>query len=289
MRLTVYETDGSSFRTIFRERIMAGLAGYLQKDGALSEEGIACASAGLLSFKDMLGALSIDNAHVFATAALRNAVNSEKAASQLQKATGFEIEIISGIEEAMCGYTGAMTELNLSEGTFIDIGGASTEISVFGKGGASFADSFPVGALLLYKNCVKKLIPGKKGLSRLEAAACEGINKNRIAGLSLHAPTVCVGGTARAALKLARSVFDLPKDENSFTARQLDELCGILFRGDRRAVDLILKNTPDRVHTIIPGLVILRHTASLCKSDRLCVSQYGVREGYLCRKILTSK
>ena len=41
IRLTLYETDGSNFKILFREKIMAGLAGYVE-DGRLGSEGCLC-------------------------------------------------------------------------------------------------------------------------------------------------------------------------------------------------------------------------------------------------------
>ena len=59
IRLTLYETEGQSFKILFREKIMAGLAGYVE-DGQLSAEGIECAAAGLLTFRSILQTLEID-------------------------------------------------------------------------------------------------------------------------------------------------------------------------------------------------------------------------------------
>ena len=39
IRLTVYEVEGHAFRILFREKVMAGLASYVE-NGALSAEGI---------------------------------------------------------------------------------------------------------------------------------------------------------------------------------------------------------------------------------------------------------
>ena len=39
IRLTLYETEQQRFKILFREKIMAGLAGYVE-DGTLSAEGI---------------------------------------------------------------------------------------------------------------------------------------------------------------------------------------------------------------------------------------------------------
>ncbi len=42
IRLTLYETEGEHFKTLFREKIMAGLAGYVE-NRTLSAAGIECA------------------------------------------------------------------------------------------------------------------------------------------------------------------------------------------------------------------------------------------------------
>lgn len=111
IRLTLYETQQQSFKILFREKIMAGLAGYVE-DGRLSAEGIECACAGLLTFRGILQTLQIDSVRVFATASLRNISNTQQALSVIRAATGYAVEVISGEDEALYGYTGAMQELD---------------------------------------------------------------------------------------------------------------------------------------------------------------------------------
>lgn len=84
IRLTVYETEGQSFRILFREKIMAGPAGYVE-DGKLSAEGIECACAGLLTFRKILQTLQIENVRIFATASLRNISNTARALSVIAR------------------------------------------------------------------------------------------------------------------------------------------------------------------------------------------------------------
>ena len=160
IRLTLYETDGLSFKILFREKIMAGLAGYVE-DGKLSAEGIECACAGLLTFRGILQTLAIDRISVFATASLRNISNTKQALSVIHAATGYSVEVISGEDEALFGYAGAMRELHLTGGAFLDIGGASTEIVTFEDGRPVDFASFPIGSLSLYRRCVKKFCRGK--------------------------------------------------------------------------------------------------------------------------------
>lgn len=285
MRLTAYETDAAAFKVLFREKFMAGLAGYVE-NGCLSEAGIQCACGGLLDFRETLTSLNITEASVFATASLRNIKNTEQAVSAITEATGYHVEVIGGEEEAMYGYLGAIRDVDIARGAVVDVGGASTEIVIFGEEGLESSFSFPIGSLNLYRSCVKKIMPGETARKEIRKVIRGEISKARIPRTKQRLPLICVGGTARAVLKLAVAVYALPKDCGAITAEQLEGLCTILYRGDRRAVDLILKIAPDRVHTIIPGIMVLRHIVKSLGAETLTVSKYGVREGYLCRKSL---
>ena len=267
IRLTLYETEGQSFKILFREKIMAGLAGYVE-DGKLSAEGIECACAGLLTFRKILQTLQIENTRIFATASLRNVSNTERALSVIRVATGFSVEVISGEDEALFGYTGAMQELHLTGGAFLDIGGASTEIVTFEDGAPVDFASFPIGSLKRLRQEISKTIDISDG------------------ALAPRALLVGVGGTARAALKLARHYCGISDDCRSMTAEQLDSLCAFLCSGKKEASDLILRLEAERIHTLVPGLLILQHVFHLFHAEQLVIGKYGVREGYLCQRIL---
>ena len=47
----------------------------------------------------------------------------------------------------------------------------------------------------------------------------------------------------------------------------------------------VLKTKPDRIHTITTGMIILEAIAKFYDSKRVYISDYGVREGYLAKKI----
>ena len=284
IRLTLYKTQGQSFKILFREKIMAGLAGYVE-EGKLSAEGIDCACSGLLSFRSILQALEIENVRVFATASLRNISNTEQALSVIRAATGYAVEVISGEDEALFGYAGAMEELHLTSGAFLDIGGASTEIVTFEEGKPTDFASFSLGSLSLYRRCVKKVLPGVGSVKRLRQTV-GGVIDIPQGALAERALVVGVGGTARATLKLARHYYKMSEDCRSITAEQLDGLCDFLCSGKKAVSDLILRLEPERIHTLVPGVLILQHVFHLFHAQQLVVSKYGVREGYLCQRIL---
>lgn len=286
MRLTVYRIEARQFRILCKEKIMAGLAGYVE-NGCLTDDGIACAREGLLDFKNTLKALGISAVSVFATASLRNIHNTMEAVVALRAATGFPVEVITGEEEALYGYVGAMQELDITDGVFTDIGGASTEVTVLANGTPGATASFPLGSLGLYRECVKKILPGRGSISRIERAIRKETAHFPFPAQPLPTPLVCVGGTARAVLKIARRLFDLPASCRRVTADQLAQLSAILCAADKAAADLILRLAPERIHTMVPGLLILRYLAEQFHVSGIVVSQYGVREGYVCQKLLT--
>ena len=284
IRLTLYETEGQSFRILFREKFMAGLAGYVE-EGKLSNEGIECACEGLLNFRSILQTLEIDHISVFATASLRNIFNTKQALSVIRANTGYSVEVISAEDEALFGYTGAMQELRLTSGAFVDIGGASTEIVTFKDSIPVDFDSFPIGSLKLYRECVKGIVPGRGALRRMEKRIGEEIGDQVFSCSPDGGRIVCIGGTSRAVLKLARRVFSLEEGQNHIRTRQLNELCDLIFKADKESCDLILKSVPERIHTLIPGMMILRYITNRFHASEITISDYSVREGYLCQKI----
>lgn len=284
MRLTVYNAEKNSFQILFKEKIMTALAGYVE-NGKLSAEGIDSACSALMEFRHRLDVLEITDVHVFATASLRNISNTEEAVEEIRQAVGFSVEVISGEEEAMYGFTGALTDVSLSEGVFVDIGGASTEISVFCEDRVQKAFSFPVGSLKLYRECVKGILPGRGSFHRMEKRIRDEIDGSVFSCIPEGGRIACIGGTSRAVMKLARRVYALPAGQNRISGSQFVQLCDRIFKTDKDACDLILKSAPERIHTLIPGMMILKYIAEQFHASEITVSHYSVREGYLCQKI----
>lgn len=285
MRLTVYESENGDFKILFKEKIMAGLAGYVEK-GALTKTGITVAINGLLEFREVLESLAIENVVAFATASLRNVSNAEEALTKVEAASGYQVELISGDDEAYYSYSGAMHNLDIDSGALMDIGGASTEIVSFKDREVTGTVSVGLGSLNLFKQYVSFVLPSRGEIKRIRRAARDCIDKGSGFKFKRNASLVCVGGTARAVLSLARDIFDLEGEENRLSRKQFDTLCSFLLSPDKEVADLILRLKPDRIHTMIPGALIMQHVVNLFDAEEIIVSKYGVREGYLCRKIL---
>ena len=80
------------------------------------------------------------------------------------------------------------------------------------------------------------------------------------------------------------------KDDSckEITIQELDEMVEFLMNKDALSRDAILKKCPDRIHTIIPGALVIQALAKKVGAERLYISDYGVREGYLWKKVIKS-
>lgn len=300
IRLCVYQAEGEAFHLLFSEKVMAGLAGYV-RNGALSPAGIRQAAAALTKFRELLAQFEIGHTFVFATASLRNITNTEEAVQQISVQTGFSIDLLSGEEEAVLDYRGSLHAQDLPSGLLIDIGGGSTELVVFEQGAIRLAKSLPVGSLSLHTQYVKKFLPRAEEQEQIrkrirqefgrfkktsEHPAPDSACGQGLSSFRPDYPEICgVGGTARAALKLINAEYRLPHDNRQFSAGQLHALTETLCLRNKEARTRILRACPDRVHTIIPGLLILDALVRQCGGRRVTVSRFGVREGYLCKQL----
>lgn len=293
IRLTVYKVKDGRFRILFKEKRMLGLAGYVE-DGCINEQGIARAIQGLSEFRAILDSLGIkSNIYVFATASLRNIANTDEAEARIEAATGLAIDVITGEEEALLGYTGVMQEISAKSGVFVDIGGGSTETAVFSGGEPRMLRSYREGSLKLYKECVEGILPGKSGVKRINAAIKREFGKqplqNDKGNAGKNRALICTGGTARSILKFVRYMDRDAAESRIVTVKQFERL-GALFLGDRKkAADIILRVDPERIHTIIPGYLIMKYIVQRFGIKEMTVGSYGVREGYLCQRILKQK
>lgn len=121
---------GGGYKIIARQRQKVRLADGLQANGELDQAAIERGVACLDGFRNYLARGHIQHIRCVATAALRQASNSDAVINAFEQALGVPIELISGNTEAELIYQGATAALANSQQAMLvlDIGGASTEI-----------------------------------------------------------------------------------------------------------------------------------------------------------------
>lgn len=285
IRLTVYQVEEGRIQTVFHEKSTAGLAGYVTEKGKLSRAGIERAITALERFQSILQKLSIEQVAVFATASLRNIVNTDEALECIERRTGFRVEVISGEKEALLDYVGATYLLPGTDGLLVDIGGGSTELVFFSRGEIKKAASMPVGSLNMYNKYVSHLLPTKSEREKIERRVAKELNKLDLP--EQVCPVLCgVGGSVRATGKLINAQEKLPPANRTVYLHTVSKVLESFRDESKENLTRLLKVTPERLHTLLPGMTILRQIARTFCSDTMIVSDYGVREGYLLSEVL---
>lgn len=287
VRLSIYKVGEGKLQTLFTVKETAGLVNYI-RDEKMTEDGLAKAIHVLNHFKTILEQFSVDQTAVFATASLRSIKNQEDVLKIIYEKTGYEIDVLSGHEEAVCDFYGIIRGYEQADGLVFDIGGGSTEIISFEQKNPCIFESINIGSLKLYRDYVGKIIPKKKEIEKIQRKIRKEFKV--LLGCGMFAKdyrktqVIGVGGSARALLKIVNEFFDKEIENRKIKAGEINELVEMAENKDTGFYKLILKLCPDRIHTLIPGMLILQNIVKETKVKEIEISRYGVREGYLQKK-----
>ena len=287
VRLNIYKSEYGNMIQVLSRKESVGLASYV-KNGQMMPSGIRRAVDVLSEFKALLDGLQIKDVHVFATAALRNAKNSSAAVAEISRQSGLDIQVISGETEAELDFIGASQAMESADhGILVDIGGGSTELVPYKDGKMLGAVSLPFGSLNTYDKFVDNILPTAKERKAIRKAVRDALKKLPEEFSEKKYPVVCgVGGTARAACKLAIDMFRLPAESSTLKTAHLEKMIKVLENGTKNSVpvdalDILVRVIPYRVRTIAPGMIVLYTIAKYFGCDTVEVTESGVREGYL--------
>jgi exopolyphosphatase/guanosine-5'-triphosphate,3'-diphosphate pyrophosphatase len=108
------------------------------------------------AYKLLMDIYGVQAVKACATSAMRDATNGKQVLEEIKKETGIEVNIITGQEEANIIYETHIAE-NLNTGKsyiYIDVGGGSTEVTLFSDNKVVFKESFNIGTIRLLHNKV---------------------------------------------------------------------------------------------------------------------------------------
>ena len=224
-----------------------------------------------------------------ATSAVREAKNRSDFLKQVRKATGIDIEVVSGVEEARLIHLGVLNAIGIHDRPMFvfDIGGGSTEVMVGLDDEVLFARSFKLGAVRL----TDRFFAGNS-LHPSAVPSCRAFIRST---LSVVAPEVkelgfeVVAASSGTAETIARMILGIrggsePKSMNRFE-----------FSGDEvRAVVTALQSAStveerikrfglesNRGDIILAGALILEGLVDIFELKSIMFSDYALREGLL--------
>lgn len=124
--------------------------------GSISDEKKKKLIDTIKAYKLLMEIYQVEALKACATSAMRDASNGKTILEEIKKETGITVQVISGQEEANVIYETHIAE-NLSNGKsymYIDVGGGSTEITLFSNDQIIFKESFNIGTIRLLNDKV---------------------------------------------------------------------------------------------------------------------------------------
>ncbi|WP_211746521.1 Ppx/GppA phosphatase family protein [Paenibacillus sp. Marseille-Q4541] len=283
IRLVIYEVlHMGAHRVLYEKKYAARLSQKVDPDGTISYDAIASILPVLRSYQEICASYRVNNIRAAATAAIRNARNRDEITTWIRNEIGLEVQLISGEDEGRLGFLGVIESLSISDGFIIDIGGGSTEITLFLDGQYKDSLSIPYGAVNSHARYGSSAYWSRDMVDAFRSSIHAYLKDYSWTQDHTGLPLVGLGGTVRSLAKMAqkKQEYSLPVMHNY---RMEPEDIRVFYNtlpyipSDQR------KKTPglskDRTDLIIPGVILLQTIFEWLESTHYIVSGAGLRDG----------
>lgn len=262
----VFETSlGPVFKkaTLIRLPIRLGEDSFHQHE--IEEHKIEEMVAAMKAFRHLLTAYRVISYRACATSAMRDAINGKEVIKRIKKESGIHIDVIDGESEADLIFDNNISDKleNLNTQVYMDVGGGSTEYTVFHNNEKVLSRSFDIGTIRLKDNLVSKAswLELKNWLAMVKkeykpkVLIGSGGNINTLFKLSLLHPMVPL--SKRKIKKLYKDLKALSYDEKI----------------------ALMNLRPDRADVIIPATELFLFALSKSGAKEIIVPQVGLVDG----------
>jgi len=285
VRLKIARLQAGRLRALHEDREVTRLGEGVFGSGFLTPESMAETVKVLRRFHRATQQIVTDSVRVVATSALRDARNSQAFLEWVRSATGWRVEIVSGVEEARLIHLGLVSSPRVDRmpTLMMDLGGGSCELTVTQGGHIRDAVSLPLGAVRLTNEFLGH-DPTRKGeLKRLRGFVAREVSRitGRIA-IAKVKNVIATSGTAAALAAVAshlrrgagRKRLVVSRTEMSRIAKRLARLPV----AERREIEGI---GPRRAEIIVAGAAVYHELLERLHLKGFRYSPLGLRDGIL--------
>ncbi|MDO5607421.1 MAG: rod shape-determining protein [Capnocytophaga sp.] len=244
-------------------------------DGQISDENASRLSDAMKAFELIMKVNKVERYMACATSAMREAVNGQEVADKIKQDTGVEIRIIEGAEEAAIIASTDLHSMIKEDKTYlyIDVGGGSTEFTIFAKGEVAASRSFPIGTVRLLDDMVS---------TKMWKEAENWVKDNTKKYDKIDA--IGSGGNINRIFKDSGRKKDQPLTYK-YLSDQSKYLSSYTF--EERIRDL--GYNADRADVIVHAVKIYINAMKWCKSKHIYVPKIGLSDGIIKRMYTQQK
>jgi len=233
--------------------------------GEIGEENQERMIDAMHAYKLLMKVHGVSQYLAYATSALREANNGHQFVARVHKATGISIEIIDGQREAeIIASTDLYSVLKPNKNyLFVDVGGGSTELTVYSKGQILISKSFKLGTVRLLKKMVSKQV-WNDYQSWIE------MHTNGLQDFSILGS----GGTINTLFKLSGHKLGKP-----LSLDYVEKQYNALKKMSRKKMMTRLKLNPDRADVIVQATRIYLLAMQHANASKIHVPKVGLADG----------
>ena len=292
-RLKIGRVVQHRLRIVHEDREVTRLGGSVFETGIVSPEAMAATLRTLKRFHKAVQLHGTDKVRAVATSAMRDARNSRAFQAWVRDETGWDVEIISGLEEGRLIHRGVVENEAGAGGrcVLVDVGGGSCEITLSEHKRMHETISLPLGAVRLTQEFVRSEVPGKDEVRRLRQFIDRELRKAR---RRIHPDGVRLvigtSGTAAALFDAGRAWTKRRGGKGSGakdliptgTVRRLTSKLTKMKMGERSAVPGI---GPKRSEIIVAGAHVFAEILEAFALPGFRYSPMGLRDGILAQML----
>ena len=233
--------------------------------GEITEENIDRMIDAMKAFKLLMKVHRVEKYLAFATSAMREAYNGKEVVDIIKKKADIKIEIIDGKKEAaIIASTDLKYLLKTDENyLFVDVGGGSTEFSLFSDGKLVVSKSFKIGTVRLLNNMVNDIVWQE----------IEKWIKTNTQGYE-HVSLIGTGGNINKLIKMSGKSQEKPLSY-MYINSQYAALNAMSY--EQRIAELGLN--ADRADVIIPAVKIYLNAMKWSGARNIYVPKIGLSDG----------
>ena len=274
--------DGGGIEVIAQQSMNLDLMSHVGPDGFLSPEGVANTLDAIEDFVMVCLGYGVETINAVGTAALRESGNVSSITAAAFRRFGVNLRIISGQEEAVYCFIGAVHGLPVDHGLLADIGGGSMELAQFADRSLEKACSLPLGSLRISNMFRLTDRPAPEDLAEACGHVRRVLAEAEVPRLRPRGTLIGSGGSIRLLSKLDRRRWPYPilrMHGYRIDAQPLRELTEELSRADRAERMGMSGMNPGRAHSVVGGAVVAQVLMEYSEANGILVSGQGLREG----------
>lgn len=219
------------------------------------------------AFKNLIDVYKVDDYMACATSAMREAANGQEIVKRIKKEAGIDLEIVHGEREANIIYASHIEQDidNTKNYLYIDVGGGSTELSLFSSGSLFASQSFNIGTIRMLDNQDKE-----ETWNEMKQFILDHTRKlKNVSGIG-------TGGNINKLYKLSGE-----KDGSPLSMVKLKALYNNLNSYSLKDRINILGLNPDRADVIIPACEIYLTVMKWADIKNIYVPSVGMVDGII--------